>query len=94
MAPVWSVAPHPDATDRVGPGMFRERDIRPFGGVITPPSRPLVPARVQDWVDEVNGAGFGNDRAEPLPEESPGCTAASRRSTRSLTATGAQDGCS
>jgi Fic family protein len=69
MAPVWSVARHPDATDREGPGMFREHDIRPFGGGMTPPSWPLVPARVQDWVDEVNGAGFGNDGAEPLPEE-------------------------
>lgn len=68
VAPVWSVAPHPDATDREGPGMFREHDIRPFGGGMAPPFWPLVPARVQDWVDEVNGSGFGNDGAEPLPE--------------------------
>lgn len=68
MTPVWSVAPHPDATDHEGPGMFREHDIRPFGGGMTPPSWPLVPARVQDWIDEVKAARFGSDDKEPLPE--------------------------
>ena len=48
MAPVRQVAQHPNATDREGPGMFREHDIRAFGGGMTPPSWPLVPARVQD----------------------------------------------
>ena len=51
MTPVWDVAPHPDATDREGPGSFREHDIRPFGGGMTPPSWPLVPAQVQHWVE-------------------------------------------
>lgn len=57
MSPVWQVAPHPEAGDREGPGMFREHDIHPFGEGMTPPPWPLVPARVQDWVDEVNAAG-------------------------------------
>jgi Fic family protein len=69
MAPVWQVAPHPDATERERRGMFREHDIRAFGGGMTPPSWPLVPARVQDWADEVNAADFENESAEPLPEE-------------------------
>jgi hypothetical protein len=34
MCPVWQVAPHPDATDREGPGMFREHDIRPLGEIL------------------------------------------------------------
>lgn len=51
MGPVWQVAPHPDATDREGPGSFREHDIHPFDGGMTPPSWPLVPARLQDWLD-------------------------------------------
>lgn len=69
MAPVWQVAPHPDATDLEGPGMFREHDICPFGGGgMVPPPWPLVPARVQDWVDEVHATGFGNSSPEPLPE--------------------------
>jgi Fic family protein len=70
MTPVWQVAPHPEATDREGPGMFREHDIRPFEDGMTPPSWPLVPSRVQDWADEVNAAAAvlnGADRG-PLPE--------------------------
>lgn len=54
MTPVWQVAPHPDATDREAPGMFREHDIRPFESGMTPPIWPLVPARLQDWVDRVS----------------------------------------
>lgn len=68
MAPVWSVAPHPDATDHEGPGMFREHDIHPFGGGMTPPTWPLVPARVQDWVDAVNATEFDGDEQEPFAE--------------------------
>ncbi len=70
MTPVWQVAPHPEATDREGPGMFREHDIHPFEAGMTPPTWPLVPSRVQDWADEVNAAAAvlsGADR-EPLPE--------------------------
>jgi len=71
MSPVWQIAPHPDATDREGPGMFREHDIRPFDAGMAPPSWPLVPARVQDWIDEANAAATGGIRGEggvPLPE--------------------------
>lgn len=53
MTPVWDVAPHPDATDREGPGSFREHDIHPFGGGMTSPSWPLVSARMQQWVEDV-----------------------------------------
>jgi len=69
MNPVWQVAPHPDATDRETPGMFREHDIQPFGGGMTPPPWPLVPARMQDWVDEVNAVATEcGGGSEPLPE--------------------------
>jgi Fic family protein len=53
MTPVWDVAPHPDATDREGPGSFREHDIHPFPGGMTPSSWPLVSARMQQWVEDV-----------------------------------------
>ncbi|GAB3706470.1 Fic family protein [Mariniluteicoccus flavus] len=53
MAPVWQVAPHPEATEREAPGQFREHDIRPFPGGMTPPSWALVPARLRDWADHV-----------------------------------------
>lgn len=54
MRPVWGVAPHPDASDREGPGSFREHEIRPFPGGMTPLSWPLVPAAVADWIAAVN----------------------------------------
>lgn len=53
MTPAWGVAPHPDAGPREAPGMFREHDIRPFEGGMTPPAWSLVPSRLQDWVDHV-----------------------------------------
>lgn len=71
MSPVWQVSPHPDATEREAPGMFREHDIRPFEGGMKPPTWPLVPAKMRDWVERVNaeGAALGGAGAEqPLPE--------------------------
>lgn len=62
MTRVWEVAPHPDAYPQEGPGNFREHDIRPFVGGMTPPAHPMVKAGVSSWVDEVNtlGAALGN----------------------------------
>ena len=53
MAPVWEVAPHPEATAREAPGMFREHDLQPFTAGMAPPSWPLVPSAMQDWLDLV-----------------------------------------
>ena len=50
MQPVWDVEPHPDAGPNEGPGSFREHDIRPFPGGMTPPSWVEVPAAMADWV--------------------------------------------
>ncbi|MGO1054235.1 Fic family protein [Crossiella sp. CA198] len=73
MTPVWDVAPHKDATDREGPGCFREHDIRPFSGGMTPPAWPLVPVQLQQWVDEVCQVGqrlsTGEHPDRPLTEE-------------------------
>lgn len=72
MTPVWQVAPHSDATDREGPGSFREHDIHPFGGGMIPPSWPLVPAMMRDWIELVEartGSLTGAERGtKPLPE--------------------------
>lgn len=71
MAPVWQIAPHQDATDRETPGNFREHDIQPFDGGMTPPSWPLVPSRVRDWLDLANAQGrlLATGSADrPLPE--------------------------
>ena len=72
MTPVWDVAPHPDATDREGPGSFREHDIHPFPGGMTPPTWPLVPAQMQQWVEDVCATSKRVGRGEIdrwLPEE-------------------------
>lgn len=73
MTPVWDVAPHPDAADRETPGNYREHDIHAFPGGMTPPSWPLVPGRVRQWVDDVCATGeriaAGDDLGHPLPEE-------------------------
>jgi Fic family protein len=73
MAPVWGIAPHPDATDAEAPGNFREHDIRPFGEGMTPPSWPDVPALIADWVNDVVEIGrrivSRQDEVVPFPEE-------------------------
>ena len=73
MTPVWQVSPHPDAFDREGPGMFREHDIRPFEDGMTPPAWPLVPARLQDWIDRVHTLAPNmldpSAASVPLPEQ-------------------------
>jgi len=73
MTPVWDVAPHEHATDAEAPGNFREHDIQPFPGGMTPPSWALVDARVTGWVASVNQTGAtlrgASPSDEPLPEQ-------------------------
>ena len=57
MAPVWEVAPHPDASGREAPGSFREHEIRPFPGGMVPVTWPLVSAEVETWIGRVNLLG-------------------------------------
>ncbi|MBD0669671.1 cell filamentation protein Fic [Streptomyces sp. CBMA156] len=72
MTPVWNVAPHPEATDKEGPGSFREHDIAPFSEGMTPPAWTLVPARIEHWVSEACAFGqrieSGAELEQPLPE--------------------------
>jgi len=53
MTPVWDVAPHPQASEREGPGSFREHDIAPFPGGMQPPPWSEVSALTRDWVSDV-----------------------------------------
>ena len=69
MAPVWEVAPHPDASDREAPGSFREHEIRPFPGGMVPVTWTLVPAETEAWVARVNALDSGaSDFPEALAE--------------------------
>lgn len=54
MTPVWQVAPHPHAYDTERPGQWRQHNIHPFPGGMTPPPHTDIQARVSDWVLEVN----------------------------------------
>lgn len=51
---VWEVSPHPEANTSEGPGNFRQHEIKPFPGGMTPPSHSLVHAEMSDWVENVN----------------------------------------
>ena len=57
MGKVWEVAPHPSANPDEAPGSFRQHDIRPFPGGMTPPTHSLVSAGVTSWVEHVNRFG-------------------------------------
>jgi len=73
MSPVWQVSPNPDASDAESPGNFRRHDIHPFDGGMTPPSWPLVPAALDEWVSRVNQAPDrirAGDRAPEVLAES------------------------
>ena len=52
LAPVWEVAPHPEATPAEAPGGFREHDIRPFTGGMQPTPWPDVGAALTTWVGQ------------------------------------------
>lgn len=66
MTPVWDIAPHPDATPNEAPGSFREHDIQPFPGGMTPPSWIDVAPQMSAWVELVSGL---QPRTPTFPEE-------------------------
>lgn len=69
MTPVWDIAPHPDATPREGPGSFRQHEIHPFPGGMTPVTWPQVPAEIQGWIDDVRDlAAIAAGSRSSLPE--------------------------
>jgi hypothetical protein len=65
MKPVWDVAPHPSASDREGPGGFREHDIHPFPGGMQPPTWPLIAGEINAWITRANSL---HPRTEAFPE--------------------------
>jgi hypothetical protein len=66
MEPVWRVSPHPEATEREGPGSFREHDIHAFPGGMRPPTWPLVPSLMATWLTD---ASHLDPRATDFPEQ-------------------------
>jgi hypothetical protein len=92
MTPVWDVVPHPQATDREGPGSFREHDIEPFPSGMQPLRGPrwLLSCGIGSRASKDSGLST-NRRSR---SRSPLSTPASSRSTHSWTATAAQGGSS
>jgi fido (protein-threonine AMPylation protein) len=52
--PAWLHSPPEGLEQREGPGSFRQHDIRPFTGGMTPPPFPEVPPLVTDWLRDAN----------------------------------------
>lgn len=71
LEPVWAVAPHPEATDREAPGGFREHDIHPFSGGMTPPPWPDIMPQIITWVEEVSEFGDAVSSGSIPPRDLP-----------------------
>ena len=54
LTPVWDVAPHLDASERERPGSFREHEIYPFPGGMTPVTWPLVSPAIDSWLQHMS----------------------------------------
>jgi fido (protein-threonine AMPylation protein) len=65
LTPVWDVSPHPQATERERPGSFREHDIEPFPGGMTPPSWTEVPALIDSWLTDADHLGSIDETSIP-----------------------------
>ena len=52
--PVWLHSPPDGLQAGEGPGSFRQHDIRPFTGGMTPPPFSEVPSLVTDWLVDAN----------------------------------------
>jgi Fic family protein len=71
MGRVWDVYPHPSAYPTEAPGYFREHDIVPFGGGMTPPTHPLILPEMTAWVDNTNAFGRSIKSSEITLEDAP-----------------------
>jgi Fic family protein len=65
LAPVWDVAPHPDATDEEKPGSFRRHEIQPFSSGMQPPSWTNVPAEINSWIKEARALATTDEMELP-----------------------------
>lgn len=54
MEPAWRQSPPTDLGKGEGPGSFRQHDIAPFVGGMTPPEWTDVPPLVTDWIAAAN----------------------------------------
>lgn len=53
---VWKYAPPSGLLPGEGPGQFRLHEIAPFASGMKPPSHPLVPSQISDWLLVANAS--------------------------------------
>ncbi|WP_406285773.1 Fic family protein [Embleya sp. NBC_00896] len=66
MTPVWTVDPHPHASDAEGPGGFRRHEIARFPGGMKPPLWTEVDLLMRQWIEDVDA--LRNPASQPFPE--------------------------
>ena len=54
LGPAWEVAPHPKASPDERPGSFRQHDINPFPGGMTPPPWVEVESAMSGWLSSLS----------------------------------------
>jgi Fic family protein len=64
MRPVWDIAPHPGATEKEGPGSFRQHEIRTFSSGMRPPSWVEVEPAIADWLKSLSSIGTAENPIE------------------------------
>ena len=68
LGPTWEVAPHPSANPDERPGSFRQHDINPFPGGMTPPSWVEVEPAMSDWLSSLSGIDQIDNPIEMIAE--------------------------
>ena len=71
MAPVWEVAPHPDAGPAEAPGGFREHDIHPFAGGMRPTPWTDIGSELTTWADTASALTARIATGEIAPRDLP-----------------------
>jgi hypothetical protein len=59
VGPAWRIQPPDDLLPGETPGRFRQHNIKPFPGGMTPPDFTDVPPQISDWLR------LGNSEPEP-----------------------------
>lgn len=66
LGPVWSVAPHSNATPLERPGNFRQHDIHSFPGGMIPPTWVEIDAAMSDWVGSLSSIATAENPVEAI----------------------------
>ncbi len=68
LGPAWEVAPHPSARPDERPGSFRQHDINPFTGGMTPPPWVEVETAMSVWLSSLSAIDQIDNPIEMIAE--------------------------